>query len=67
VNPPPLVVYPEHPKPSMQKVWVSQSTENLFEPKSKAQPVLEVAARVSVSVFPLTTQLNFAFAQIGHA
>ena len=51
----------------MQNVCVSQSTEKALEPKSKAQPVFELAARVSVSVFLLTTQLSLAFAQIGQA
>ena len=67
VKPLPLVWYEEQPKPSMQNVCVSQSTEKALEPKSKAQPVFELAARVSVSMFPFTLQLSFAFEQIGQA
>jgi hypothetical protein len=63
----PDAVYCEQPMPSMQKVWVPQSTEKELESKSKAQPVFEVAARTNVSILPLTVQLSLALLQIGQA
>jgi hypothetical protein len=53
--------------PSMQKVWEPQSIENELEPKSKAQPVFDVAVRCKLSVLPLTTQLSLALLQTGQA
>jgi hypothetical protein len=63
----PDAVYFEQPKPSMQNICESQSTENEFEPKSKAQPVFEVAARTKLSALPFTVQLSLALLQIGQA
>lgn len=63
----PEAVYFEQPKPSMQNVCVSQSTEKELEPKSKAQPVFEVADRTKLSVLLLSMQVSFALLQIGQA
>lgn len=63
----PDAVYFAQPTSSMQNVWLSQSIENALEPKSKAQPVFEVAARTRLSVLPLTTQLSCALLQMGQA
>ncbi len=63
----PDAVYLEQPIPSIQNVCVPQSIENELESKSKAQPVLDVAARTKLSVLPLTTHVSLALLQIGQA
>jgi hypothetical protein len=63
----PEAVYFAQPTPSMQNVWLVQSMENALDPKSKAQPVFEVAARTRLSVLPLTMQLSCALLQRAQA